>query len=241
MLEIACFNAPSAIAAAKAGASRIELCADYAAGGVTPILSTLHSIREELDASSNRTSPDESPSSSHDRVPINVMIRPRGGDFTYSTAELSEMKSNIEWFKAAKSVDGFVFGVLISDNEVDNARNKELVEAASPLPCTFHRAIDEVEDLDAAVEAVIECGFTSILTSGGAKTATEGRDRVAQLQRKFGERISIILGGGVRSANVLELRNDTGVEWLHSAAITGTDEEINGQEVQRMIEILQNA
>jgi copper homeostasis protein len=91
MLEIACFNAPSAIAAAKAGASRIELCADYAAGGVTPILSTLHSIREELDASSNRTSPDESPSSSHDRVPINVMIRPRGGDFTYSTAELSEI------------------------------------------------------------------------------------------------------------------------------------------------------
>lgn len=242
MLEIACFNAPSAILAANAGADRIELCADYSAGGVTPALPTLRSIREELDASSEHTSANASARCSRDRrIPINVMIRPRSGNFTYSAAELSQMKSNMETFKDSNVVDGFVFGILTADGKIDAASNKELVEAASPLPCTFHRAIDEVADLDAAVETIVDCGFTSILTSGGTTSASKGRARVAELQNKFGGRISIILGGGVRSTNALELRNETGVAWLHSAAITGPGEEVDKQEAQKMVEILRNA
>lgn len=240
MLEIACFNAPSAIKAAKAGADRIELCADYSAGGVTPALSTLQSIRQELDTSSQHTSTNGSASASHDKIPINVMIRPRGGNFAYSAAEFSQMKSNIETFKSSNTVDGFVFGILTPDNRIDEARNRELADAASPLPCTFHRAIDEVDNLDAAVETIIDCGFTSILTSGGAKRASEGRARVAELQAKFGKRISIILGGGIRGSNALGLRNGTGVEWLHSAAITGSDEEVDEEEVRKMVALLQN-
>ncbi|KAF3035762.1 hypothetical protein E8E11_005046 [Didymella keratinophila] len=227
-LEIACFNAPSAILAAKAGADRIELCADYSLGGVTPSLPTLNTTRSELQELNIS-------------IPINVMIRPRGGDFTYSTAEFSQMKSNIGIFKSSNAVNGFVFGILTPDNEIDSARNKELVDAAYSLPCTFHRAVDEVDDLDAAVQSIVKCGFTSILTSGGARSASEGRIRVAELQEKFGGRISIILGGGVRSTNALELRNDTGVEWLHSAAITGSDEEVDSQETEKMASILQNA
>lgn len=221
MLELACFSAPSALAAAKAGADRIELCADYSAGGVTPSLSTLHAVREAT------------------RKPINVMIRPRGGDFVVSPAQVAQMKSNIDMFRASGAVDGFVFGVLTKDGRVDTARNRELVEAAGSLPCTFHRAIDQVADLDAAVEAIIDCGFTSILTSGGAGSASSGRARVAELQERFGGRISIILGGGVRSTNVVELRDKTGVEWLHSAAITGAGEEVDPEEVGKMVELLQ--
>lgn len=227
-LEIACFNAPSAVDAAKARADRIELCADYTAGGITPALSALHTIHSELQNSSTK-------------IPINVMIRPRGGDFTCSAAECSQMKSNIEMFKASQAADGLVFGILTASHSIDSARNKELVEAAAPLPCTFHRAIDEVQDVDAAIETIIDCGFTSILTSGGARSAMEGRERVKELQEKYGERIGFILGGGVRSTNVLELKNETGVQWVHSAAITGSDEEVDEQEVRKMVELLQNA
>ncbi|KAF3035117.1 hypothetical protein E8E12_005261 [Didymella heteroderae] len=222
-LEVACFNATSAILAATAGADRIELCADYSAGGVTPSLSTLHAIRKETDK------------------PINVMVRPRGGDFAYSAAEFSQMRSNLDIFKDSNAVDGFVFGILTEGNEVNEARNRELVEAAHPLPCTFHRAIDEVADLDTAVKTIVACGFKNILTSGGAASASQGQARVAELQEKFGERISIILGGGIRSTNVMELRKETAVEWLHSAAITGSEEEVDPEEVKKMVELLQNA
>jgi copper homeostasis protein len=220
MLEIACFTGPSAILAARLGAPRIELCADYAAGGTTPSLSTLHAIRKETD------------------TPINVMIRPRGGNFTYSAAELSQMKRSIEIFKASNAADGFVFGVLTADNAVDGASCSPLLDAAHPLPCTFHRAIDLVADLDAAAETIIACGFTSILTSGGRASASEGRTRVAELQERFGGRISIVLAGGVRSANVRELSDATGVAWLHSAAITGAGEEVDPGEVGEMIALL---
>lgn len=91
MLEIACFNTPSAIAAAKAGADRIELCANYAAGGVTPTLASLHGIR-------NATA-----------IPINVMIRPRAGDFDYTLAEFDKMRDDILLFKPVAS--GCVFGM----------------------------------------------------------------------------------------------------------------------------------
>jgi copper homeostasis protein len=176
----------------------------------------------------------------HGRIPVHVMIRPRGGDFNYSAAEFAQMKRSIEMFKGSEGVDGFVLGLLTSDRKVAEERNRELVELAKPLPCTFHRAIDEVQDLDGAVETIIGCGFRSILTSGGAKSASEGADEVARLQKKFGERISLILGGGIRNTNVMELKSRTGVEWVHSAAITGADEEVDGDEVRRMVTLLQD-
>lgn len=94
-----------------------------------------------------------------------------------------------------------------------------------------------MDDLDAAVEAVVACGFKSILTSGGEGSAWEGRVRVGELQRRFGERVSIVLGGGVRSGNVDELKKETGVEWVHSAAITGEGEEADEEEVRRLVEM----
>jgi copper homeostasis protein len=218
MLEIACFNSSSPIAAARAGADRIELCADYAAGGVTPSLSTLQDVRKAT------------------TVPINIMIRPRGGDFNYSNEEFQQMKDEIEMFKASAS--GFVFGILDLSNRVDKARNRELVEKAAPIPCTFHRAIDEVEELEEAVEDVIQCGFKNILTSGGMPIALKGAERVGRLQDMFGSRISLILGGGVRSNNVQELKRRTGVHWLHSAAITRPGENVDKEEVKNIQHML---
>ncbi|RMZ72036.1 copper homeostasis [Pyrenophora seminiperda CCB06] len=218
MLEIACFNAPSAIAAANAGADRIELCADYAAGGVTPSFPALRQVREETS------------------IPVNVMIRPRGGDFRYSADEFQQMKREMEAFKSLAS--GFVFGILDSNCRLDKPRNRELVELAAPLPCTFHRAIDEAVELEEAVEAAIWCGFKSILTSGSEKNSLQGAEKLHQLQTRFGMRISVIAGGGVRSTNVQELKRKTGAEWLHSAAITRPGEDVDDEEVRRMQQVL---
>ncbi|CAA9957388.1 hypothetical protein P3342_001181 [Pyrenophora teres f. teres] len=218
MLEIACFNPHSAIAAAKSGAHRIELCADYAAGGVTPSLSALQQVRKETS------------------IPVNVMIRPRGGDFNYSDRDFQRMKQEVE--NLSSLATGFVFGILDSTHRLDKHRNCELVEIASPLPCTFHRAIDQVEDFEEAVEAVIYCGFKSILTSGGKNTALEGAKELHHLQTRFGTRISLIAGGGVRSTNAEELKRRTGVQWLHSAAITQSGEDVDDEEVKKLHKIL---
>jgi copper homeostasis protein len=221
MLEIACFNADSTLAAARAGADRIELCADYAAGGVTPPIDALERIRAET------------------QIPVNVMIRPRAGDFIYTDAEFQQMKIEIQSFKPEAS--GFVFGILNKRMEVDKRRNSELVQVAAPLPCTFHRAFDEVPDADRGLEILIECGFMSVLTSGGQPNATAGAGIVDALQKKYGGRISIILGGGVRSSNIDSLRTQTKVEWYHSAAITQSGESVDTQEVERIQELLRES
>ncbi|KAK7180928.1 hypothetical protein DPSP01_000604 [Paraphaeosphaeria sporulosa] len=220
MLEIACFNVSSAIAAAEAGADRIELCADYAAGGVTPSVDAWDEIRKATSK------------------PINAMIRPRPGDFVYTTLQLYQMKLDILNFKPVAS--GFVFGILDSENRVDEARNRELVEMAAGLPCTFHRAFDTVPDQAEAVESLIRCGFTSILTSGGPADAVSGAGNVARLQKEFGSRITFILGGGIRSSNLAALREQTDVPWYHSAAITQPGEMVDRDEVSRLQSILKN-
>ncbi|OAL45055.1 hypothetical protein IQ07DRAFT_520929 [Pyrenochaeta sp. DS3sAY3a] len=224
MLEIACFNASSAIAASKSGADRIELCANYASGGVTPTAETLLQVR-------NATS-----------LPIHVMIRSRAGDFSYSDSEYETMKKSITEFKSRSLANGFVFGIQNPDDKtVDVKRCTELAELADPLPCVFHRAIDGTPDLDDAVEAVISCGFKSILTSGGMPDAVQGAARVAELQARFGNRIAIILGGGIRSGNVGELVGKTGVPWVHSAAIVGGGEDVDVLEVERLGEIVRES
>lgn len=218
MLEIACFNLQSALAAAAAGADRIEFCADYAAGGLTPSYEALCNIRKVT------------------TVPVNVMIRPRPGDFTYSESEFETMCSEIQLFKEEAS--GFVFGVLDDKNRVDEARNRELVRLAAPLPCTFHRAFDQVPDMFQATEKLISCGFTSILTSGGQPDAASGSQEVAMLHQQLGDKITFILGGGVRSTNLGRLKEQTECSWYHSAAITTSGEAVDPTEVTKLQTVL---
>ncbi|KAJ4346362.1 uncharacterized protein N0V89_010291 [Didymosphaeria variabile] len=220
MLEIACFNVPSAIAAAEAGGDRIELCADYAVGGVTPSHDALAELRKAT------------------TKPINVMIRPRPGDFVYTTLQFYQMQLDILNFKPTAS--GFVFGILDAENRVDEARNRELVKMTGGLPCTFHRAFDSVPDQGEAVESLIRCGFTSVLTSGGEADAVSGAAHVARLQKDFGDRITFILGGGVRSTNVAALRQQTKAPWYHSAAITQPGEMVDKDEVSRLRSVLES-
>jgi len=214
-LEIACFNLQSAIIAQDNGADRVELCANMKEGGTTPDFSIVEAARKEL------------------TIKLNVMIRPRGGDFVYSDAEFEQMKSEIKQFKKL-NVDGFVFGILNQNNSFDKKRNRELVTLASPVPCTFHRAFDVVENVYESLDAIIESGFTTILTSGQEINVVEGIDVLATLVKKATNRITIMPGGGLRSTNITLLKEKTKAVFYHSSAIVGLGETANGDEVRKI-------
>lgn len=211
-IEIACFNPESAIIAFENGADRIELCDGLSEGGTTPNFETTKKLREKIN------------------IPIFVMIRPRGGDFTYSDAEFEQMKTDLISLKSL-NVDGFVFGILDENDEVNREQNKILVELASPLPCTFHRAFDRAKGLDSSLEKVIECGFTTILTSGQKPNVSEGKENLKKLVELADGRLEILVGGGLRSSNIEDIRACTRAEYFHSSAITDGGAFANADEV----------
>jgi copper homeostasis protein len=222
ILEIACFNTQSAIIAREAGASRLELCDNADLGGTTPPIEWLTKIRDGTDID----------------VPINVMIRPRGGDFVYTAQEFDTMKDSLNTFKSTAKVDGFVFGMVTNERTVDVDRTTELVSLAAPLPCTFHRAFDELEDLYQGLEDVLRCGIRTILTSGGESNAVQGREVLARLVNRAGDRVVIMPDGGVRSMNLELLHRDIQASAYHSSALIQPNTVVNAEEVSRMRAIL---
>ena len=223
LLEIACFNTESALIAQSVGADRIELCDGLADGGTTPQLSSLQEVKGNGKSAAT--------------VPTFVMIRPRGGDFFYSVEEFGQMKSDIIRFKSL--ADGFVFGILGTDNKVDTARNSELVSLADPLPCTFHRAFDDAEDLYEALEVIIRCGFKTILTSGGAPSASVGAETLWKLIERGRGRIQVMPGGGVRSSNVMDLKRMVKAPFYHSSAIVGDCRLAEAEEVSQLKRLIE--
>lgn len=212
-LEIACFNLESAIIAQDNGADRVELCANIKEGGTTPDFELTKIVRDKV------------------TIDLNVMIRPRGGNFVYSDFEFEQMKSEISAFKKLE-VDGFVFGILKEDGSINELQNAELVALANPLPCTFHRAFDKIKNKSQTLESLIECGFKTILTSGAETNVVDGIDVLAALVEKANNRIVIMPGGGLRSTNIGLLKEKTKAVFYHSSAITDSGEIANQQEIQ---------
>ncbi|MCY1661316.1 copper homeostasis protein CutC [Chryseobacterium sp. SL1] len=211
-IEIACFNPESALIAFENGVDRIELCDGLSEGGTTPDFETVQQLRGKIN------------------IPIFVMVRPRGGDFTYTDEEFEQMKSDLVQLKSL-NVDGFVFGILDENDEVNIEQNKTLVELAKPYPCTFHRAFDRAKDLEKSLEKVIECGFTTILTSGQKPNVSEGKENLKKLVELSNGRIEILVGGGLRSSNIEEIREFTKAGYFHSSAITDGGAFANAEEI----------
>ena len=214
-IEIACFNLDSAIIAQNTGADRVELCADMLVGGTTPTIEIIKQAREHLN------------------IDLYIMIRPRGGNFVYSDSEFEQMKLEIEAIKKL-GVNGFVFGILKDDNTINIEQNLELVELAKSFPCTFHRAFDEILDYEKALENVISCGFSTLLTSGTFPNVMEGKYVLKQLVIQANNRIEIMPGGGLRSTNVLELNEMVNTNWYHSSAITDGSEIASPEEIVQL-------
>lgn len=220
-IEIACFNLESTLIAQNAGADRVELCADMSVGGTTPTIEIIQQAREHL------------------TIDLYVMIRPRGGNFVYSEAEFEQMKSEIETIKKLY-VNGFVFGILKDDNTINIEQNKVLVELVKPFSCTFHRAFDEVLNVEKALENVISCGFSTILTSGTFPNVMEGKEVLKQLVNQAKNRIEIMPGGGLRSTNISEINEMVDANWYHSSAITDGSEIASPEEIMQLKNKLQS-
>jgi copper homeostasis protein len=197
--EVVVYNVESAFKAQEGGADRIELCDNPADGGTTPSAGTIEVVRANV------------------TMDVMVMLRPRGGDFCYSSYEYHAMKRDLYAFQKI-SVDGFVFGILNADGTLDKKRCGELIEKAKPLKVTCHRAFDMTRDPFEALEDCVEAGFTRILTSGQKPTAYEGRDLIRQLVERANNRISIMAGSGVNEKTVQEIVDSTNVHEIHFSA-----------------------
>ncbi len=197
--EICANSVASCIAAQEGGADRVELCAGIPEGGTTPSFGMIRNARECIS------------------IALNVIIRPRGGDFLYCETELREMVYDIQ---AAKELgaDGLVFGCLRPDGSVDMEAMSVLMDAAGDTPVTFHRAFDHTSDPFKALEYIISLGCARILTSGCRPTALEGADLLAQLVEKAAGRIIIMPGCGVREGNIAEIARLSGAREFHFSA-----------------------
>jgi len=218
-LEIACFNFQSAVNAQLGGADRIELCENQHLGGTTPSIELLQQVRKEIS------------------IDFRVMIRNRGGNFLYTDEEFEIMKQDIIRFKKL-GVNGFVFGMLDAKNEIDVERNKILVQQASPLKCTFHKAFDEVDNATESLEKIIDCGFDTLLTSGKKQNALDGSQLISDLIKQSNNRISIMPGGGVRSENILDLKIKTQPNYFHSSALRSGSEISDLEEIKRVKKLI---
>lgn len=197
--EICANSTASCKAAQEGGADRVELCSGIPEGGTTPSFGMIRKARESIG------------------IGLNVIIRPRGGDFLYSKDELDEMAYDI---RAAKELgaDGLVFGCLTKEGNVDMEAMAMLMKAADGLPVTFHRAFDHSSDPFQALEDIIGLGCARILTSGCRPTAMEGADLLASLVKKAGDRIIIMPGCGVNEGNIAEIARLSGAREFHFSA-----------------------
>ncbi len=200
-LEACCTSPEAALAAQAGGASRIELCRDLPCGGLTPAEADIRAAVERC------------------RIPVNILVRPRPGDFTYSAAEIAEMVRSIGVCKEA-GANGVVVGALDRQGRVDGAAMRTLIAAARPLSVTFHRAFDVCADPVEALEELIALGCDRLLTSGHEADAYAGRFRLAEIVRQAAGRIVILAGCGIREWNIDAIAAACGAPEYHSSSMT---------------------
>jgi len=195
-LEICLDSADSAAHARDGGADRVELCDNLFGGGTTPSIGLVRVVRRTIN------------------IGLQVIIRPRGGDFCYTDREFDVMMEDTLRCRE-EGVDGIVIGILHPDGRVDRERCARLIEAAGPMNVTFHRAFDVARDPFEALETVISLGCTRILTSGQEGSVLEGADLIRALIEQAGDRMIIMPGGDITERNLEKIRSQTGAREYH--------------------------
>jgi copper homeostasis protein len=198
MLEICVDSLGLAQAAACGGADRLELCGPLQGGGITPSAGLAMATRKSID------------------LPIAMLVRARTGAFTASEAEFEVMRQDV-LFAREIGIDLVVLGILREDRTVDVERTRALVELARPMQVTFHKAFDETPDLHKALNDVMQTGATRILTSGGRSSAVEGAPIVGALRPTAGDRIDLMICGGINRTIVRKAMENSGAHEVHAA------------------------
>lgn len=200
-MEICVDNFESALNAVAGGAHRLELCSALSEGGLTPSLGLLKVLKANTS------------------IPIFVMLRLRGGnDFQISELEVEVILHDLSLFKNA-GADGFVFGALTSDGDIDIAACASVILAAQPLPVTFHRAFDvaTVNPISMA-RKIADLGFKRLLTSGRSAVAADGKFLIKTLIEAMKNRLIIIPGAGINVENLKDILVTTEAQEFHGSA-----------------------
>ncbi|PJF10092.1 copper homeostasis protein CutC [Pseudorhodobacter sp. MZDSW-24AT] len=179
LIEVCVDTTEGLAEAIRCGAGRIELCSALDLGGLTPSVGLM---RRAAGAG----------------VPIYAMIRPRPGGFVWSPDEIAVMEADIGAAFAA-GMQGVVLGASRPDGRLDTDVLGLMVGRAKRLGLTLNRCFDLVPDPAEALEQAIALGFHRVLTSGGARTAAEGAQRLADLTAQARGRIIVMPGSGIRA------------------------------------------
>jgi copper homeostasis protein len=199
LLEICCGSIDDAIQSEKGGADRVELCSALFLGGLTPSIGTIQEAKRRL------------------KIPVIVMVRPRGGGFCYTEAEFATMEHDAEAALDA-GVEGVVFGILKPDGRIDQRRTARMRRIIGKRQAVFHRAFDVTPDPFKALGQLIDLGITRVLTSGQKDRAPEGVELIAKLIERAGKRIEILPGGGIRPYNLNDIVRRTCCRQIHMTA-----------------------
>lgn len=204
MIKEACVETYNeALLAEERGANRIELCSRLDLDGLTPSTDLMVKTCAAL------------------KIPVMVMIRPRAGSFVYNTQEVNSMMAEIDIARKSGAA-GIVLGLLTTGNKIDVVNTRKLVEHAHPLPVTFHKAIDELNDLVEGVKLLRQIkGIRRILTSGGKPTALEGKETIKEMIKNAGDDLVILVAGKVTAENIDEVKQATKATEFHGRRIVG--------------------
>lgn len=197
LLEICLDSVESAVNAERGGADRVELCAGLPEGGTTPSAGMIAAVRKKIS------------------IGLQVMVRPRGGDFCYSADEFGIMQRDVLIAKQL-GAGGVVFGVLDLEGRMDKPRMRQLIDLARPLRITCHRAFDMSSGFERALDDLVELGVDRVLTSGGQKSAIDAMPTLKQIAQHARGRISVMACGEISITNVKAVVNYTGVTEVHA-------------------------
>ncbi|MDD3924325.1 MAG: copper homeostasis protein CutC [Erysipelotrichaceae bacterium] len=200
-VEVCCGSVDDCIIADRCHADRIELNHALELGGLTPSVGTLLQAKK------------------HTKLPICCMVRPRGFGFCYSDEVFQGMLYDAQNL-IENGADGIVFGFLHEDGTIDIEKTKKMVEVIKPKEAIFHKAFDSTKDLEESIQILIDCQIDRVLTSGSATypNLEDGINKLAKLQAKYGNKIQILPGGGVRQHNVIEILEKTKCDQIHMTA-----------------------
>ena len=200
ILEICCGSYEDALAASRAGAKRIELNSALYMGGLTPSLGTLQLVKKNTD------------------LKVIAMVRPRGAGFCYSDADFETMKMDAE-ILMENGADGIAFGCLDENGEIQTEQTQTIVDIIKKYngEAVFHRAFDCVKNPYESMETLIAMGVDRVLTSGLKAKAPDGIELIAELQKRYGDKIEILAGSGINASNALEIMEKTGISQVHSS------------------------
>lgn len=195
-LEICVDSLESARRAEEAGADRLELCADLLVGGTSPSPFFIRQVMQNV------------------HIPVNVLLRPRFGDFCFTDSEKQVLLDEIDFCRDC-GANAVVIGALTPDGDLDEAFLQECMQHAGTMHKTLHRCFDVCRDASAALEQAVALGFDTILTSGQAAVASDGIALLRALHEQAAERIHLLAGSGVNAGNIETIGRETGIRQFH--------------------------